>query len=136
MSTALHLVDDTDEHLAHTRAQTLADLSAALHSLELAAGHVEALRQTDPEFHDERDGRDVAAHIDESIKLARAGAYPAGPVAATDGEHRPPPRANPWPPSMHGGRVPGVAARRCHLIVTVARQTATGRPPGTPHKER
>ena len=73
MSTALHLADDDiDEHLAHVRTQTLTDLSNALRALNLAGGHIEALRHADIEFHDGRDGRDIAAHIDNAIRSVRA----------------------------------------------------------------
>lgn len=68
----LSFAAETDEHLAQTRAQTLTDLSNALRSLELAAGHVAALSEVDIEFVGGRDGRDVATHIDDAIRSARA----------------------------------------------------------------
>jgi len=67
------LTGEIDEHLAHTRVQALTELSAAIRSLEEAAAHVQALREVDIEFAHGRDGRDVATHIDDAIRSARAG---------------------------------------------------------------
>jgi len=69
--TALHL-DNTEEHLAHVRAQILTDLSAALRALDHAASHIKALRSVDIEFAHGRDGGDVAAHLDDAIRCGRA----------------------------------------------------------------
>lgn len=70
----INLFNDTEEHLAHVRAQILTDLSAALRALDQAATHIEALRSVDTESGHGRDGRDVAAHLDDAIRCAR-GAY-------------------------------------------------------------
>ena len=67
------LAEDADEHLAHVRSQTLTELARAIRLLEEAAAHVDALRGVDIEFIGGRDGRDVATHIDDAIRSARAG---------------------------------------------------------------
>jgi uncharacterized protein (UPF0548 family) len=69
---ALHF-DDADEQLAQVRAPLLTELSTGIKAFERAA---DALRDWDMvydiEFAHGRDGRDVAAFIDDSIRSGRA----------------------------------------------------------------
>ena len=43
------------------------------HSARPPPPHIDALRAVDVEFASGRDGRDVAAHLDDAIRSARAG---------------------------------------------------------------
>jgi len=63
---------NADEHLAHVRGQLLSDLSTAINSLEQVTAHIDALRAVDIEFRHGRDGSDVAAFLDDSIRYGRA----------------------------------------------------------------
>jgi hypothetical protein len=69
--TALDLAE-VDENIEHVRAQLLADVTDALHRLERATTHLDALRAVDDEFAAGRDGRDIHAHLDGAIRRARA----------------------------------------------------------------
>jgi hypothetical protein len=70
--TALTVITDADEHLEHVRTQLLADVAAGLHSLDCAAGHLDALLAVDREFGDGRDGLDIHTHLNDAIRCGRA----------------------------------------------------------------
>jgi hypothetical protein len=66
---------DRVERIGEARGHLLADISAAVKSLQSATGRLEQLRSNslyDVEFVDGRDGRDVATLLDDSIRNTRA----------------------------------------------------------------
>lgn len=66
---------DRGERISEARGHLLADISAAVKSLQSATGRLEQLRSNslyDVEFVDGRDGRDVATLLDDSIRNTRA----------------------------------------------------------------
>jgi hypothetical protein len=66
---------DHVERIGEARGHLLADISAAVKSLQSATGRLEQLRSNslyDVEFVDGRDGRDVATLLDDSIRNTRA----------------------------------------------------------------
>lgn len=73
----LHEASDLDhfERVGETRAQLLAHIAAGVQSLQSAADTLTRLCSNticDVDFIDGRDGRDVAAFLDETIRNARA----------------------------------------------------------------
>ena len=66
---------DRIERIGETRSHLLAHISAAVKALQNATRTLEQLRSNsvyDVEFTDGRDGRDVAAFLDDSIRNTRA----------------------------------------------------------------
>ncbi|MGV7570785.1 hypothetical protein PJL70_08240 [Mycobacterium kansasii] len=73
----LHDIGELDhlERIGETRAQLLAHIAAGIESLQSAADTLDRLCSNtvyDADFIDGRDGRDVAAFLDETIRNARA----------------------------------------------------------------
>lgn len=73
----LHELGELDhlERIGETRGQLLAHIAAGIQSLQSAADTLDRLCSNtvyDADFIDGRDGRDVAAFLDETIRNARA----------------------------------------------------------------
>ncbi|WP_156296810.1 hypothetical protein [Mycobacterium paragordonae] len=73
----LHDISELDhlERIGETRRQLLAHIAAGIESLQSAAdtlNHLCSNTVYDADFIDGRDGRDVAAFLDETIRNARA----------------------------------------------------------------
>lgn len=74
------------ERIQHTRDQMLAELARGVDALQDAASHLHRLRAllNDIDFAHSRDGRDVAAFIDEAVRCARASYAVAAATIAAD----------------------------------------------------
>ena len=75
MAIPAYLDDELADEIGQARAQLLTDLAAGIKAMQRAAATLEQLRSShlyDIELVDSRDGRDIAALVDDSIRCGRA----------------------------------------------------------------
>jgi hypothetical protein len=75
MAIPAYLDDELADEIVQARAQLLTDLAAGIKAMQRAAATLEQLRSShlcDIELVDSRDGRDIAALVDDSIRCGRA----------------------------------------------------------------